>query len=70
MIYCNGKTEIRGEAVVINGMRRAKFLLGGTEGGASLEGKVDEVAIYDRALSAKEVAAHYAESEMEQGGGR
>ena len=33
------------------------------DGFAPLEGKLDEVSVYDRALSADEIAAHYAASQ-------
>jgi hypothetical protein len=61
-IYLDGTLEIEGTA------RRGPAggeptSIGGARGSdASLEGKLDEVAIYDRALTADEIAAHYRES--------
>lgn len=38
------------------------FLAGRCDGFASFEGKIDEVAVYERALTAAEIAAHFAAS--------
>ncbi|MBM3334980.1 hypothetical protein FJY63_10000 [Candidatus Sumerlaeota bacterium] len=60
-VYLNGATtpEISGEtSEPISGGAKEVFIGGGWEG-ASFEGKIDEVAIYNRALSPDEIARHY-----------
>ena len=62
-VYLNGgKTpEIAGEAKVVPGEQVKQIFVGGrNDNFANFEGKIDEVAVYGRALSADEVAAHYA----------
>jgi hypothetical protein len=62
-VYLNGGTaaDISGEAK--NGPptgAKEVFIGGRNDHVATFEGRIDEVAIYDRALSADEVAGHYA----------
>ena len=66
MVYLNGsaKPEIAGEATPDRS--REVFLGGCSERTATLEGRIDEVAIYGRALSAEEVGRHY---QLAGGGG-
>jgi putative membrane-bound dehydrogenase-like protein len=40
------------------------FVAGGSKPDQSFEGKIDEVAVFDRALTPKEMASHYAASKM------
>jgi hypothetical protein len=61
-VYLNGNLtpEISGEAAVASPTAADRLFLGGrSDGFAGLEGKFSEVAVYDRALSPEEVAAHY-----------
>lgn len=61
-VYQNGNTtpEISGDASVADPTKRGMIFLGGrSDGFANLEGKLSEVAVYDRALGAEEVASHY-----------
>jgi len=57
--YLNGVLEMNGEAALPAGDGR--FCVGGCEQdrAVSFEGKVDEVAVYSRALRAGDVARHY-----------
>lgn len=55
IVYLDGKPEITGEAVTTAG-DVPLFLGGRSDGFANLAGKLDEVAVYDRVLTAKEVA--------------
>ncbi len=61
-VYLNGGTvpEISGEADTgfPSGTRQV-FIGGRSDDFANFEGKIDEVAIYSRALSAEEAASHY-----------
>ncbi len=61
-VYLNGNItpEIHGEADIghPSGVRQV-FIGGRNDNFANFEGKIDEVAIYDRALSADEVAKHF-----------
>jgi len=62
-VYLNGKTppEICGEAEVGFPPGTKEVFIGGrNDNFANFEGKIDEVAIYGRALSAEEVAEHCA----------
>ncbi len=52
-VYLDGKLEISGEAAAAGGT----LWIGGRAG---FEGKIDEVAVFGRALSADEVAGHFA----------
>ena len=58
-VYLDGRLEVQGhEPLLPEGNER--LLIGGSEDvDASFEGKIDEVAVYDRGLTAGEVAAHY-----------
>ncbi|SRR5581483_2611371 len=56
-VYLNGKPEISGRSEPAAG---GEVFIGGRPGAVeSFEGKIDEVAIYRRALSAGEVAQHF-----------
>jgi hypothetical protein len=59
-VYLDGnpKPEIAGEVQEL-GVKGAELFIGGRgDGVANFEGKIDEVAFYDRALEAAEIAAH------------
>lgn len=58
-VYLNGskKPELSGSLNSANASPHL-FLAGGVEPGGSLEGKLDEVAVYNRALTPDEIAAH------------
>jgi hypothetical protein len=61
-VYLNGETspEISGEAAPGHGPGVDQLFLGGRNDGLfNFEGKMDEVALYDRALSAEEAASHF-----------
>jgi len=61
-IYLDGKTEpeIFAEAGIDPKNRLASLIIGGRENSlASFEGKIDEVALFDRALGARDVTQHY-----------
>src|SRR5205823_562252 len=59
-IYLNGQLEITGDADVGFSPTDSQFFFGGrNDNYANLEGKLDEVAIFDRSLKAEEVAAHF-----------
>jgi len=53
----NAKIEAPAAAVAV-------FVGGNNKLNQSLEGKIDEVAVFDRALTTKEMASHYAASKM------
>ena len=56
-IYLNGKLEISGEVPPATG---SDLFIGGDQQAAdSLEGKIDEVAVYRRALTSEEIARRY-----------
>ena len=57
-VYLNGTREISGEVDAATKGGSWVYFGGGEEKPDSLEGKLDEVAIYDRALSADEIARH------------
>ncbi len=60
VVYLNGKPQISGEAAPSGG---SEIFVGGQEDGySSLEGKIDEVAVYSRALKTDEIARHYRQS--------
>ena len=64
-IYLDGKTEpeIRGQDTQSPKRALKSLLVGGSENSpASFEGKIDEVALFDRALGAPEIAKHFAAS--------
>ena len=57
-VYLDGKLDVSGEAAAAAG---GTLWIGGRAGGrANFEGKIDEVAVYGRALSADEVGRHFA----------
>jgi hypothetical protein len=56
-VYLNGQAEIRGE--VVPSAADELFVGGQEEQSGSLEGKIDEVAIYRRALKVNEIARRY-----------
>jgi len=61
-VHLNGKTipEIRGEAEIgFSPTARQVFIGGRNDNFANFEGKIDEVAIYNRVLSPDEIAKHY-----------
>ncbi|NQT84437.1 DUF1028 domain-containing protein, partial [bacterium] len=61
-VYLNGETtpEISGEAATgFPSNVRQLFIGGRNDNFANFEGKIDEAAVYDHALSADEVAEHY-----------
>ena len=61
-VYLNGNTtpEISGEAPAAPAPQSGILFLGGrSDGFANLEGKLSEAAVYDRALGAEEIAAHF-----------
>ena len=60
-VYLNGRTapEISGEADIGFPSGATQLFIGGrSDNFANLEGRIDEVAVYDRALSAEQVAKH------------
>jgi hypothetical protein len=58
-VYLNGQRDIDGEFPVDNAI--GEFVIGHI-GSFGWEGKLDEVAVYDRALTADEIARHFAAS--------
>ncbi len=67
-VYLDGKTEpeIVGALKSTVPSKSIDLFLGGrSDGYANFEGKIDEVALYDRALKPSEVAAHYRASRPE-----
>jgi len=61
-VYLNGATtpEISGQASIGFPLGAMQLFIGGRcDNFANFEGKIDEVAVYDRSLSANEVAKHY-----------
>ena len=64
-VYLNGKTmpEISGKRARERFASSGKLFIGGrSDSVANFEGKIDEVAVYRRALPAAELAAHFAAS--------
>ena len=60
-LNANPAPEIAGEAAAARGAGGPQVFVGGrSDGFANFEGKIDEVAVFDRPLSAEEIAAHYA----------
>lgn len=55
-VYVNGELEMSGEADVSGGTE--VFVGGSSTNEANFEGKIDEVAVYDRVLSSNEIAQH------------
>jgi hypothetical protein len=59
-VYLNGNAEVEGKIDVTAPANVAELFIGGrNDNFANFEGKIDEVAFYDRALTAEEVSAHY-----------
>ncbi len=60
-IFLDGRSEIEGKLTVTGPRGTSELFLGGrSDRFAGLEGKLDEVAIFDRVLTAEEVASHFA----------
>ena len=62
-VYLDGgpNPEIRGQAEIGYPAGCGQLFFGGrNDGFAPLEGKLDEVSVYNRALGPDEIAAHYA----------
>jgi hypothetical protein len=57
--YLDGRLEFSGESAPRAAGEGEDFLVGGGAGDAAFEGKIDEAAIYARALRAEEVARHF-----------
>jgi hypothetical protein len=69
-VYLNGKTtpEISGKWPHKSFSSSGKLLIGGrSDSVANFEGRIDEVAVYYRALSPGEIARHFAASGKESG---
>lgn len=59
-LYLNGELDLEGDLEqTARGMETRLFMGGRSDGFAPFEGKIDEVAVYDRELRAGEVEAHY-----------
>ena len=61
MVYLNGQLEVEGElnATVAQATEKAIYIGGRENGQTSFEGKLDEVAIFDRVLTAQEVSQQF-----------
>lgn len=61
MVYLNGQLEVEGEfnATVAQSTEKAVYIGGRGNGQTSFEGKLDEVAIFDRALTVQEVSQQF-----------
>ena len=60
-VYLDGRLEIDGKAAACEASRGPQLFLGGrNDGFANFEGRLDEAAVYDRALAPAEIAAHVA----------
>ncbi len=69
-IYLDGNpvTGISGEAAADESFRLTSILVGGRDdGAAAFEGKIDEVAVFDRALDGEEIAGHFRASSSAAG---
>ena len=67
VVYLDGNPtpEISGEIVADAGNQPRIISVGGRgDGVANFEGKIDEVALFDRALSAEEIAGHFRASRI------
>jgi len=59
-VYLDGELEIKGKAAVTLPPTVKQVFIGGrNDGYANFEGRIDEAAVYGRALSAEEVRKHY-----------
>ena len=66
-VYLDGRSELSVPAAALP-MTAVRAIVGGHPGNDSnFEGRVDEVALYDRALSATEVEAHFKASGRGEG---
>jgi len=66
-VYLDGRAEpeIEGEAGITGGLDDGEFFIGGRcDGFSGLEGKVDEVAVFDRALDSRVLQLQYMASGM------
>jgi hypothetical protein len=60
-VYLNGKEDMASETAVRLDPGESRFYFGGGAANrAGLEGKLDEIAVYPRVLTATEIAEHYA----------
>jgi hypothetical protein len=58
-VYLDGRLEIEGR-IAPHAVGSDRLLIGGDNGpDASLEGKLDETAVYDRSLTAGEIEQHF-----------
>jgi hypothetical protein len=65
-VYLDGRTEIEGR-IAPHPARSDRLWLGGaSDADASLEGKLDEVALYDRALTPAEIQEHFHAASIDQ----
>lgn len=63
-VYLDGKPEIESEAAWTLPKDVSSFFLGGRcDGFANFEGKIDEVSVFENALTDKQVSAHFAAAE-------
>ncbi len=59
-VYLNGRLEITGTAPITGASPARSFFVGGrTDGRAGFEGRIDEVAIFNRPLTARSIQTHY-----------
>ena len=66
-LYLDGRKEMDGELKGRGPGRDPTVFLGGrSDGTAGLEGKLDEVAVYKRALTREEVEDHYAAAQLRE----
>jgi hypothetical protein len=67
-VYLDGQLDARGELEPTTPRRVARVFVGGrSDRTDSFEGRLDEVALYQRALAPEEVAAHYRISGLAKG---
>ena len=68
-VYLNGQLEISGNVEVSFTPGDSPFFFGGrNDNFANLEGKLDEVAIFDRPLKPEEIVAHFKETDLPAAG--
>ena len=65
-VYLNGSPEIDATMEYRGGPDAELLIASARAEDSSFEGKIDEVAVYDRALSADEVAAHFAAAQSQR----
>jgi hypothetical protein len=64
-VYLNGKQEFEAEATPGHPGNVNQFFFGGrNDNFANLEGKLDEISVYDRALTPGEIEAHFEAAEV------